>query len=119
MVAVIAYCLCLHPLIAEDCYACLQANAAAAEEAFSTRKDSAGAVERRGVWGPRPPPQHGALVAGRLVLAAVGQAEGRTLVADVSAASHPFILDSSHVPQEHTSQSRPLDADKCSLCYTC
>ena len=36
------------------------------------------------MWGPRPPPQHGALVAGRLVLAAVGQAEGRTLVADVS-----------------------------------
>ncbi len=67
----------------EGCCLCLQANAAAAEEAFFTRKDGAGAAERREVWGPRPPPQHSALVAGRLVLAAVGQAEGRTLVADV------------------------------------
>lgn len=69
----------------QGCHLGLQANAAVAEEAFATRQPGAGATERqqRRVWGPRPPPQHGALVAGRLVLAAVGHAEGRTLVADV------------------------------------
>ena len=40
---------------------------------------------RRGrrVWGPKPPPQHAARLCAELVLAAVGQADGRTLVAQV------------------------------------
>ena len=67
----------------------LQANAAAAEEAFA-RRHGAGAPlqESRRVWGPSPPPQHAALVKAKLVLAAVGHADGRTLVAGVSL-SHP------------------------------
>ena len=76
-------------------------------------------MKPHGVWGPRPPPQHGALVAGRLVLAAVGQAEGRTLVADVSVTSHLFVLDSSHVLQEQTSWGRTLVAEKCPPDPTC
>ena len=53
------------------------------------------------MWGPRPPPQHGALLAGRLVLAAVGAAEGRTLVADVSP----------HCPTSRSCQSRVMMCD--------
>ena len=63
---------------------CLQANAAAAEEAFTKKHGPSGVHEGRAVWGPRPPPQHAALVRARLVIAAVGHADGRTLVADVS-----------------------------------
>jgi len=63
---------------------CLQANAAAAEEAFTKKHGASGVHEGRAVWGPRPPPQHAALVRARLVIAAVGHADGRTLVADVS-----------------------------------
>ena len=62
----------------------LQANAAAAEEEYA--KKHAGAVagqEGRRVWGPKPPPQHAARLYAELVLAAVGQADGRTLVAQV------------------------------------
>ena len=35
------------------------------------------------MWGPKPPPQHAARLRAELVLAAVGQADGRTLVAQV------------------------------------
>ena len=35
------------------------------------------------MWGPSPPPQHAARLCAELVLAAVGQADGRTLVAQV------------------------------------
>ena len=67
------------------CDVALQANAAAAEEAFARRHGARTPLqEGRRVWGPGPPPQHAALVKAKLVLAAVGHADGRTLVAGVS-----------------------------------
>ena len=62
----------------------LQANMAIEEEEYARKH--AGAVagqEGRRVWGPKPPPQHAARLCAELVLAAVGQADGRTLVAQV------------------------------------
>lgn len=67
---------------------CVQANATAAEKAYA-RKHGAGTLqEGRRVWGPNPPPQHAALLRGRLALAAVGHADGRTLIAQVKPPFH-------------------------------
>ena len=80
----------------------LQANAAAAEAEYERKHAWAAAgQEGRRVWGPKPPPQHAARLRAELVLAAVGQADGRTLVAQVDPTlpvpvPFPCLTDSLH-----------------------